>query len=45
MTGDQATWGAIRVAMYDGPMCGMLAAFFPEGVPTVKFDARKGAYH
>jgi len=44
MTGDQATWGTIRVAMYAGPMGEMLAGFFPEGIPTVTFDARKGAY-
>jgi hypothetical protein len=43
-TGDQATWGTIRVAMYDGPMERMLAAYFPPGVETVTFDATAGAY-
>jgi hypothetical protein len=43
-TGDQATWGTIRVAMYAGPMQGMLEAFFPTGAPMVKFDARQRKY-
>ena len=43
-TGDQATWGTIRVAMYDGPMKKMLGSYFPNGVPTVKFDARQRKY-
>jgi len=43
-TGDQATWGTIRVAMYDGPMQQMLEAYFPEGAQMVTFDAAKGAY-
>lgn len=29
-TGDQATWGTIRVAMYDGPMKEFYESFFPE---------------
>ena len=28
-TGDQATWGTIRVAMYAGPMRELLEAYFP----------------
>jgi len=43
-TGDQATWGTIRVAMFDGPLEAMLRGYFPEGVPMVRFDATKGAY-
>ena len=43
-TGDQSTWGTIRVAMYAGPMKQMLQGCFSEGVPTITFDARKRAY-
>ena len=43
-TGDQATWGTIRVAMYAGPMKEMLEAHFPPGVPTIKFDAKEKKY-
>jgi len=43
-TGDQATWGTIRVAMYTGPMKEMLESHFPEGVPTIKMDATKRKY-
>jgi hypothetical protein len=43
-TGDQASWGTIRVAMYAGPMQQMLEAYFPAGVPTIQFDATQGKY-
>ncbi len=43
-TGDQATWGTIRVAMYAGPMKEFLEAYFPTGVRTIRFDATKGRY-
>lgn len=43
-TGDQATWGTIRVAMYAGPMKEMFEAHFPAGVPTIRFDARQQRY-
>jgi hypothetical protein len=43
-TGDQATWGTIRVAMYAGPMQQMLEAYFPAGVPMIKFDAKQRKY-
>ncbi len=43
-TGDQATWGTIRVAMYAGPMKELLEAYFPSGVPAIKFDATQGKY-
>ncbi len=43
-TGDQATWGTIRVALYAGPMREFLEAYFPAGVPTIRFDATKGRY-
>jgi len=43
-TGDQDNWGTIRVAMYAGPMKQMFEAYFPAGVPMIKFDAQKGRY-
>ena len=43
-TGDQATWGTIRVAMYAGPMQAMFEAYFPAGAPMIKFDAKQGKY-
>jgi hypothetical protein len=39
-TGDQATWGSVRVAFYDGPMKEFFASHFPAGVPTVKAIAK-----
>ncbi len=39
-TGDQATWGAVRVASFDGPVKEFLLSHFPAGVPTMKADAR-----
>ncbi|MBN2377429.1 MAG: hypothetical protein JXD22_13590 [Sedimentisphaerales bacterium] len=44
MTGNQQTWGTIRVAMYPEPMKECLEAYFPPNVPTVKFDASQGKY-
>jgi len=43
-TGDQATWGTIRVAMYAGPMRALFESYFPEVVPTIKFDAAERRY-
>ena len=43
-TGDQATWGTIRAALYAGPMQQMFEAHFPAGVPMIQFDATKGKY-
>ncbi len=43
-TGDQATWGTIRVAMYAGSMKEMLERHFPEGVPMITFDAKQRKY-
>jgi hypothetical protein len=40
-TGDQATWGAVRVAQFPGPMTEFFRAHFPEGSPSVRFSARK----
>jgi hypothetical protein len=39
-TGDQATWGAVRVALYDGPMKEFLTRHFPPGAPTIRASAR-----
>ena len=39
-TGDQATWGAVRFALHDGPLHGFLASHFPAGAPTAKASAR-----
>ena len=43
-TGDQATWGTIRVAMHPGPMKQFLEAYFPAGHPMIRFDATRGKY-
>jgi len=40
-TGDQATWGTIRVAMYDGPMQQFYSSYFPENMPTIKVSAKR----
>jgi hypothetical protein len=39
-TGDQATWGAVRAALYDGPMAEFFTSHFPAGMPTLQADAR-----
>lgn len=38
--GNQATWGAVRFALHDGPMHEFFASHFPAGTPTVKASAR-----
>jgi alpha-L-fucosidase len=43
-TGDQQTWGTIRVAMYPGPLKQFFESCFPADVPMIVFDARKGRY-
>jgi hypothetical protein len=43
-TGDQATWGTVRIAMYPGKMKELLERYFPESVPMITFDAVKGRY-
>lgn len=43
-TGDQATWGTIRLAMYPGPMRECLEAYFPAGAPLLRFDAKERRY-
>jgi hypothetical protein len=41
-TGDQATWGTIRMAMYPGPMETFLRNCFPAGLPMITATARTG---
>jgi hypothetical protein len=41
-TGDQATWGAVRPAMFPGTLAAFFGSLFPPGVPTVKVSARRG---
>jgi hypothetical protein len=43
-TGDQQTWGTIRVAMYPGSMKQFFESHFPENVPMTVFNAREGKY-
>ncbi|MBN1854856.1 MAG: hypothetical protein JW829_19135 [Pirellulales bacterium] len=38
-TGDQATWGAVRVAMFPGTLPTFFDSYFPASVPTVKVSA------
>lgn len=38
-TGDQATWGDLRRAVYYGPMQQFFESCFPEGKPTIRVDA------
>ncbi len=40
-TGDQATWGAVRVAQFAGPMKEFFVRHFPEGAPVVRVSARQ----
>jgi hypothetical protein len=40
-TGDQQTWGAVRVGQYAGPMKEFFEAYFPASLPTVKLTARR----
>ncbi|MBX7258383.1 MAG: hypothetical protein K1Y02_18610, partial [Candidatus Hydrogenedentes bacterium] len=43
-TGDQATWGTIRMAMYAGPMKEMFEKYFPADIPVIRFDAHQKKY-
>ena len=40
-TGDQATWGTIRVAMFDGKEKAFFEAYFPEGNSLTKISAKQ----
>ncbi len=39
-TGDQQTWGSVRVALFLGPMKGLFESCFPEGLPLTEVSAR-----
>jgi hypothetical protein len=39
-TGDQQTWGTVRMAMFAGSMQQFFTSYFPDGAPTVKVSAR-----
>ena len=43
-TGDQQTWGTIRIAQYPGPLKEFFASCFPADVPMIEFRAREGRY-
>ena len=40
-TGDQATWGTMRVAMFDGTEQAFFEAYFPEGSALTKISAKQ----
>jgi len=40
-TGDQETWGTIRVAMFDGTEKAFFEAYFPENSPLTKLSAKQ----
>ncbi len=40
-TGDQATWGTVRVAMYDGPLQEFYEKHFPGAIPTIRVSTRR----
>jgi hypothetical protein len=39
-TGDQQTWGTVRMAMFTGSMKTFFTTYFPDGAPTVRVSAR-----
>jgi hypothetical protein len=40
-TGDQETWGTVRVAMYDGPEKAFFKSYFPDNVPLTKLSTKQ----
>ncbi len=40
-TGDQETWGTMRVAMFDGTGKAFFEAYFPEDMPLTKISAKQ----
>jgi hypothetical protein len=40
-TGDQATWGAVRVAQFAGSTRDFFLRHFPDGAPVVNVSARR----
>ena len=41
-TGDQATWGNVRVAMFNDNLKRFFASYFPTGAPVVTLSAKRG---
>jgi hypothetical protein len=39
-TGDQQTWGTVRMAMFAGSMKDFFTSYFPDDAPTVRVSAR-----
>ena len=42
-TGDQKSWGTVKVAMFDGDLPTFFESYFPANLPTVKVSARHPA--
>jgi hypothetical protein len=40
VTGDQQTWGTVRMAMFAGSMKEFFTGYFPDGAPTIRVSAR-----
>lgn len=40
-TGDQSTWSAVRVALFDGPLKDFFEGAFPANQPTIRASARR----
>jgi hypothetical protein len=40
-TGDQETWGTVRVAMFEGPQKAFFEGFFPANMPCTKISAKE----
>lgn len=39
-TGDQQSWGTVKVAMFDGDLRSFFESYYPEGLPTVTVSTR-----
>lgn len=39
-TGDQQTWGTVRMAMFPGAMTEFFTSYFPNGAPMIRVNAR-----
>ena len=40
-TGDQRTWGTLKIAMYNGPLREFYEKHFPQGMPMIRLSTRK----
>ena len=40
-TGDQSSWGAVKVALFDGGMREFYESHFPAGLPAVRVSAKR----